>query len=133
MTTVSDEAPLAQLEAAKARVRAAEAAWSAGCGEVVMMASGAAERMKLFRERQRAGVRVAHPDIDENQLIDRLIDDNRISEADSADPKKVDAAISKLLRDYCNSALRVTRKAGADGLASRHNEEQPRHVRTKAR
>jgi len=122
--------------AAVGRVRAAEAkmrATTAACGQIYMMAAGAAERMKLLRERRRAGVRIAHPEIDEFALIDRLIEDKRISEEASTDIESVDAAISKLLRDYCNSPLRVTLQVGANGIASRNNEEPPRHVRPKTR
>ncbi|MDO8398908.1 MAG: hypothetical protein Q7T45_13915 [Bradyrhizobium sp.] len=92
----------ARLEAAVARVRAAEAAMQAafGHGHIFMMALDGAARQKLLRDRRRAGVdRVAAPEIN-NQIIDRLIDDKRISEQASADPKKVDAAISILLDDY---------------------------------
>ena len=121
----------AALEAVKARYREFERRMGVGCGVVMMSVAG--DRMRRLRDRQRAGLRVAHPEVDDNALTDKLINDGRISEEASADPKAVDAAISQLLLDYQKNLLRVTGQSGKAGLGSSNMTEQTRCSHSKGR
>jgi hypothetical protein len=62
-----------------------------------------AERMKRYRVRQHAGIRIAALEVDAHAVAERMISSGRLSEVDAMNDAAVDRALERLIAEWCNA------------------------------